>query len=226
MTAAYLLAQRVSGPASTLRGFVVGSGLRGEEFVFPKYTHLAGEIMSDEVEYSTLGAGCFWCVEAVFQNLKGVASVVSGYAGGHVTSPSYQQICSGTTGHAEVAQIGFDPKILEFAEILHVFWHSHDPTTLNRQGADQGTQYRSSIMYHSEEQRVVAERSKAEIDASDLWANPIVTEIVPLDQFYPAESYHQNYYRSNPNQPYCQVIIDPKIKKLRAEFSDRLADPA
>jgi peptide-methionine (S)-S-oxide reductase len=225
MTSAYLLARRDWGSATTLRGVVAGSGLGVKDSYFLNIHSVAGEIMSDEVEYSTLGAGCFWCVEAVFQNFKGVVSVVSGYAGGHVASPSYQQICSGTTGHAEVAQVGFDPNIVEFAEILHVFWHSHDPTTLNRQGADQGTQYRSSIMYHSEEQQVVAERSKAETDASDLWPNPIVTEIVPLDQFYPAESYHQNYYRSNPNQPYCQVIIDPKIKKLRAEFSDRLADP-
>ena len=225
MTAAYLLAQD-SGSATTLRGVRYGIWAAGKNSYFLNIHSVAGEIMSDEVEYSTLGAGCFWCVEAVFQNLKGVASVVSGYAGGHVPSPSYQQICSGTTGHAEVAQVGFDPKILEFSEVLHVFWHTHDPTTLNRQGNDQGTQYRSSIMYHSEEQRLVAERSKAETDASDLWPTPIVTEIVPLDQFYPAESYHQNYYRSNPNQPYCQVIIDPKIKKLHAEFSDRLADPA
>ena len=162
--------------------------------------------MSDDQEYCTLGAGCFWCVEAVYQNLKGVKSVMSGYSGGHTASPTYQEVCSGTSGHAEVAQVGFDPNVLTFGEILYVFWRTHDPTTLNRQGADQGNQYRSSIMYHSELQRAEAEQSKA------------------LDHFYRAESYHQNYYNSNPNQPYCQVIIVPKIRKFRQEFSDRLAD--
>ena len=180
--------------------------------------------MSDDQEYCTLGAGCFWCVEAVYQNLKGVKSVMSGYSGGHTASPTYQEVCSGTTGHAEVAQVGYDPNVLDFGEILYVFWRTHDPTTLNRQGADQGNQYRSSIMYHSELQRAEAEQSKAETAASGLWPNPIVTEIVPLDHFYRAESYHQNYYNSNPNQPYCQVVIVPKIRKFRQEFSDRLAD--
>ena len=182
--------------------------------------------MSDKREVTTLGAGCFWCVEAVFQDLQGVHQVVSGYAGGTVESPTYQQVCGGTTGHAEAAQITFDPDVLSYEELLEVFWRTHDPTTLNRQGADVGTQYRSVIFYHSDEQRAIAEKSKRETDASGLWPDPIVTEIVPFTNFYEAEGYHQNYYRSNPNQPYCRAVIDPKIRKLRKEFQDRLKKTA
>ena len=180
--------------------------------------------MSEELETITLGAGCFWCIEAVFQNLKGVQSVVSGYTGGQVENPTYQQICTGTTGHAEVAQIIFDSAVISFEDLLYVFWRTHDPTTLNRQGGDVGTQYRSAIYYDSEEQKEIAEKSKAKTDASDLWPDAIVTEISQLDKFYNAEEYHQDYYKLNPNQPYCRLVIDPKIRKLKKEFSDRLSN--
>ncbi len=182
--------------------------------------------MSDKREVATLGGGCFWCVEAVYQDLKGVHSVVSGYAGGTIKNPTYEQICTGRTGHAEVAQITFDPEVISYEDILYVFWRTHDPTTLNRQGADIGTQYRSVIFYHNEEQKAIAEKSKRETDASGLWSNPIVTEISPLPKFYEAEGYHQNYYRTNPNQPYCRVVIDPKVSKFRKEFQDKLKDTA
>ena len=178
--------------------------------------------MPKKFDITTLGAGCFWCIEAVFQNLKGVESVVSGYTGGHVENPTYEQICTGTTGHAEVAQITFDPDVISFEDLLYVFWRTHDPTTLNRQGADVGTQYRSAIFFDSEEQKKIAEKSKAKTDASDLWPEPIVTEISQLDKFYKAEEYHQDYYKLNSNQPYCRLVIDPKIRKLKKEFADRL----
>lgn len=178
--------------------------------------------MSKQLETATFGAGCFWCVEAVFQELEGVEKVVSGYAGGSVENPTYQQVCSGTTGHAEVAQITYDPEVISYEELLDVFWRTHDPTTLNRQGADVGPQYRSVIFYHNEEQKALAEKSKQETDASDLWSNPIVTEIQPLPKFYPAEDYHQNYFRQNPYQPYCQMVISPKMSKFRKEFQSRL----
>jgi peptide-methionine (S)-S-oxide reductase len=178
--------------------------------------------MSDKLETATLGGGCFWCVEAVYQELKGVEQIVSGYAGGTVENPTYKQVCTGNTGHAEVAQITYDPEIISYEDVLYVFWRTHDPTTLNRQGADVGTQYRSVILYHDEEQKTIAERSKSETDASGLWPNPIVTEIAPLGKFYPAEDYHQNYYRNNPSQPYCIAVIDPKIKKFRKEFEEKL----
>ncbi len=180
--------------------------------------------MADTLEMTTLGGGCFWCVEAVYQELQGVQSAVSGYAGGAVENPTYYQVCSGTTGHAEVVQITFDPHLITFADILYVFWRTHNPTTLNRQGYDVGTQYRSVIFYHSEQQRTIAEQSKRDTDASGLWPNPIVTEISPATTFYKAEGYHQNYYRDNPYQPYCVAIIDPKITKLRKEFRAKLKD--
>jgi peptide-methionine (S)-S-oxide reductase len=178
--------------------------------------------MADSLEITTLGGGCFWCVEAVYQELQGVQSAVSGYAGGTVDNPTYYQVCSGTTGHAEVVQITFDPKIIAFEDILYVFWRTHDPTTLNRQGYDVGTQYRSIILYHSEQQRAIAEQSKRDTDASGLWPSPIVTEISPFTTFYKAEDYHQNFYRDNPYQPYCLAIIDPKISKLRKELREKL----
>jgi peptide-methionine (S)-S-oxide reductase len=161
-------------------------------------------------------------VEAVYQELQGVQSAVSGYAGGTVDNPTYYQVCSGTTGHAEVVQITFDPKIITFGDMLYVFWRTHDPTTLNRQGYDVGTQYRSIILYHSEQQRAIAEQSKRDTDASGLWPHPIVTEISPFTTFYKAEDYHQNFYRDNPYQPYCLAIIDPKIRKLRKEWGEKL----
>ncbi len=173
-------------------------------------------------ETATFGAGCFWCVEAVFQQLRGVRRVISGYTGGDEENPTYEQVCSGRSGHAEVAQIEFDPEVISFETLLEVFWRTHDPTTLDRQGADSGTQYRSAIFYHSEQQCQIAERSKRETDASGLWPNPIVTEISPLSRFYPAEGYHQNYHRLNGSQPYCRVVIDPKLAKFRKDFQDKL----
>ncbi len=182
--------------------------------------------MANRRETATLGAGCFWCVEAVYLEVEGVESVVSGYMGGMVEYPSYEAVCSGTTRHAEVAQIIFDPEIISFAEILEIFWQTHDPTTLNRQGNDVGTQYRSAIFYHDEEQRRIAEQSKKEVDEADLWSNPIVTEIVPLTTFYPAEDYHQNFYQQNPYQPYCMMVIHPKMRKFRKAFKTRLKTSA
>jgi peptide-methionine (S)-S-oxide reductase len=170
------------------------------------------------METVTFGSGCFWCTEAVFQQLKGVSSVVSGYSGGHVKNPSYQQVTTGKTGHTEVCQIQFDPEQISFEDLLEVFFSTHDPTTLNRQGNDIGTQYRSVIFYHTEEQREIAERVKAELDKSGTWKNPIVTEIAPFERFYKAEDYHQNYYRNNPNQGYCRVVITPKLNKFEKVF--------
>jgi peptide-methionine (S)-S-oxide reductase len=173
------------------------------------------------VEVATFGAGCFWCVEAVFQELQGVLKVESGYMGGSTEDPSYREVCSGTTGHAEVARITFDPSVISYEELLEVLWTTHDPTTLNRQGADVGTQYRSAIFYYSEEQKQKAEDSKAKV-APTIWDKPIVTEIVPADKFYSAEDYHQNYYANNQNAGYCQIVINPKILKVRSKFSNKL----
>ena len=182
--------------------------------------------MSNRLETTTLGAGCFWCVEAVYQDVQGVHKVVSGYAGGSLDNPTYQQVCSGRTGHAEVVQITFDPDVISFEDVLYIFWRTHDPTTLNRQGADVGTQYRSAIFYHDDGQKAIAVKSKQETDASGLWPNPIVTEIVPFRNFYPAEDYHQEYYRLNPYQPYCVAVIDPKVRKFRKEFQHKLKEAA
>ncbi|MFX1482815.1 MAG: peptide-methionine (S)-S-oxide reductase MsrA [Promethearchaeota archaeon] len=170
------------------------------------------------METTTLGSGCFWCTEAVFQQLKGVKSVTSGYSGGTVENPTYQQVSTGRTGHAEVCQIMFDPEQISYAEILEVFFGTHDPTTPNRQGHDVGTQYRSVIFYHSEEQKETAERIKKEFDEKKTWKNPIVTEIVPFQKFFKAEDYHQNYFRNNPNQGYCQLVIAPKLNKFEKNF--------
>ncbi len=171
---------------------------------------------------ATFGAGCFWCIEAVFQELTGVKKVISGYSGGTLKNPSYEQVCSGSTGHAEVAQISFDPDEISYEDLLYVFWRTHDPTTLNRQGNDVGTQYRSVIFYHDETQKRLAEESKTKTEAAKLWPQAIVTEIAPLGDFYPAEAYHQNFYRLNPEQAYCRVIIDPKMQKFRKSFKERL----
>jgi peptide-methionine (S)-S-oxide reductase len=173
-------------------------------------------------EMATLGGGCFWCLEAVYEQLKGVEAVVSGYCGGEVANPTYEQVCTGTTGHAEVVQITFDSSAITFRDILNVFFTIHDPTTLNRQGADVGTQYRSAIFYHSPEQRQVAEEAIAELTAAGLWNDPIVTEVVPLSTFYPAEEYHQGYFRRNPYQGYCQIVIAPKVAKFRQQYVDQL----
>ncbi len=170
--------------------------------------------MAGRTELATLAGGCFWCLEAAFERLQGVRRVISGYTGGHVPNPSYAQVCSGTTGHAEAVQVTFDPDVLSFSQLLETFFSIHDPTTLNRQGPDIGTQYRSAIFYHTPEQRAEAERMTRGLEASGAWPNPIVTEIKPLTAFYPAEDYHQQYYRNNPEQPYCQLVIAPKLTKL------------
>jgi peptide-methionine (S)-S-oxide reductase len=174
------------------------------------------------MELATLAGGCFWCLEAVFEQLRGVEKVVSGYSGGKTPNPDYRQVCNGNTGHAEVVQVTFDPAVLSYADLLNVFFATHDPTTLNRQGADVGTQYRSAIFYHSPEQQAVAQERIKELDAAKIWDRPIVTEVAPLTTFYPAEDYHQGYYRGNPTQGYCQAVISPKVAKFRKQFVDRL----
>ena len=168
-------------------------------------------------DIATLGGGCFWCVEAIFERVEGVLSVKPGYAGGKTLNPTYKEICSGKTGHAEVAQIEYDTKYISFEKILEIFWRSHDPTTLNRQGNDIGTQYRSVIFYHNKEQKEIAEISKEKVNASKLWKNPIVTEITKLNNYSDAEDYHNDYYKNNPNQPYCVFVIKPKLDKLIKE---------
>lgn len=176
--------------------------------------------ISGQTEIATLGGGCFWCVEAVFQELKGVLQVESGYSGGHVDNPSYREICNGTTGHAEVIRVTFDPGVITFREILEIFFSFHDPTTLNRQGNDAGTQYRSAIFYHSPEQKADAEEIKK--SEQENWSDPIVTEITPFVKYYKAEDYHQNYYKEHQSQPYCSVVISPKVRKLREKYRDKL----
>jgi peptide-methionine (S)-S-oxide reductase len=179
----------------------------------------------ENIEMATLAGGCFWCLEAVFEQLNGVKKVESGYSGGTVVDPSYSQVSSGLTGHAEVVQVSFDPGVVTFEEILGVFFTIHDPTTLNRQGADVGPQYRSAIFYHSPGQEAVARRVTAEIEAARIWDAPIVTEIAPFEAFYRAEDYHQEYFRRNSRQPYCQVVIAPKVRKFRQRYSDKLKGP-
>lgn len=176
------------------------------------------------LETATFGAGCFWCVEAIFEEVKGVKTVVAGYAGGHVENPTYKQVVRGNTGHAEVTRLTYDPSVVSYEQLLEVFWHTHNPTTLNRQGNDVGPQYRSVIFYHNEEQKKIAEESLSRTDASDLWEDPIVTEIQPLSNYSQAENYHQDYYANNPNAGYCQVVIAPKLKKFRKDFSHMLKE--
>jgi len=173
-------------------------------------------------EVTTLAAGCFWCIDAVFREIDGVKHVVSGYTGGTAANPNYEQVCTGTTGHAEAVQVSFNPSKISYREILEIFFSIHDPTTLNRQGADVGTQYRSAIFYHDEQQKAVAEKIIEELDEAHVWENPIVTEILPLGKFYPAEDYHQGYFSKNPGQGYCQMIISPKVNKFRQQWTKRL----
>lgn len=175
-----------------------------------------------KLEVATFGAGCFWCTEAIFERLKGVEKVISGYSGGHVKNPSYKEVCTGSTGHAEVTQIYYNPELISYEELLDVFWQTHDPTTLNRQGGDIGTQYRSVIFYHNDNQKSIAEKSREKIIQSGTFDDPVVTEISPLINFYEAEDYHQDYFNINPNQPYCKVVITPKVKKFSARFQDKL----
>ena len=176
----------------------------------------------DNLQKATFGSGCFWCTEAIFERLNGVKSVVSGYSGGKVENPTYEEVCTGTTGHAEVTQITYNPEVISFDELLEVFWKTHDPTTLNRQGNDVGPQYRSVIFYHNDEQKKLAEKYKVALDKSGAWEKPIVTEISPLINFYPAEDYHQEYYENNPNQGYCAFVIAPKVEKFEKVFKDKL----
>ncbi len=173
-------------------------------------------------EIATLAGGCFWCLEAVFDDLRGVLDVVSGYSGGSMPNPTYSQVTSGHTGHAEVVQVTFDPSVISFAEILEVFFSIHDPTTLNRQGPDVGTQYRSEVFYHSPEQKAVTEQVISELEQQGVWDNPIVTQVTPFEAFYPAEGYHHEYYANNTRQPYCQMVIAPKLAKFRKKYADRL----
>jgi peptide-methionine (S)-S-oxide reductase len=175
-----------------------------------------------QTEVATLGAGCFWCVDTLFRELRGVTKVVSGYAGGARPNPTYEQVCTGATGHAEVVQITFDPQQISYHDLLEVFFSVHDPTTLNRQGADVGTQYRSVIFAHTPEQRKIAESTIAEVNAQKIWSDPIVTQVVDAPEFYPAEAYHQDYYTNNPNQGYCRVVIAPKVAKFRSKHLARL----
>lgn len=177
-----------------------------------------------EYELATFGAGCFWCVEAVFQQIEGVDTVVSGYSGGNIEHPTYKQVCSGKTGHAEVCQIRYDPKVVSYSQLLEAFWLTHDPTTLNRQGHDVGTQYRSVIFFHNEKQRKIALEYKKRLNTEGAWNTPIVTEIVAFKKMYPAEDYHQNYYNSNGEQSYCRYVIGPKLEKFKKVFSDKLKD--
>jgi len=190
------------------------------------YTQHAEESMSSSTpadrEVATLAGGCFWCLEAVYKELRGVEKSVSGYTGGQVANPTYKQVCTGETGHAEVVQVTFDPKVITFEELLEVFFTIHDPTTLNRQGADVGTQYRSAIFYHTPEQKEIAERTIRKITEAKIWDDPIVTEVTKLSTFYKAEDYHQNYYELNPDQGYCRVVIQPKVMKFRKQFMEKL----
>jgi peptide-methionine (S)-S-oxide reductase len=195
-----------------------------------KETNAQSEIKKDtgvseqmeNLQKATFGSGCFWCTEAIFERLKGVKSVVSGYSGGKVENPTYEEICTGTTGHAEVTQITYDPEVISFDELLEVFWKTHDPTTLNRQGNDVGPQYRSVVFFHNDEQKKLTEKYKEALDKSGAWEKPIVTEISPLINFYPAEDYHQEYFENNPNQGYCAFVIAPKVEKFEKVFKDKL----
>lgn len=188
-------------------------------------TYLMSELNGSNpvnTDTATFGTGCFWCTEAVFQQLKGVLKVTSGYSGGHVANPTYEQVCAKNTGHAEVIRVVYDPSQISYDELLEVFWQTHDPTTLNRQGNDVGPQYRSVIFYHSEEQKQKAEHYKAELDKSGSWKDPIVTAIEPIKNFYSAEDYHQNYYNNNGNQPYCYFVVRPKVEKFEKVFKNKL----
>lgn len=191
----------------------------------PKITNkqIINKQMSEKTDTAILGAGCFWCVEAIFQRLKGVESIESGYTGGTVENPTYKQVCTGETGHAEVTKIIFNPDVISFNDLLEVFWTTHDPTTLNQQGADIGTQYRSAVFYLNDEQKMQAEKSKSEI-ATQIWDGSIVTEITPLKKYYKAEDYHQNYFNQNSDQSYCRFVINPKLEKFRKKFKDKIKD--
>jgi len=188
--------------------------------------HSDGDESGVGMEKATLGGGCFWCLEAIYEGLVGVTKVESGYSGGSVINPSYRQVCTGATGHAEVVQLTFDPDVISYRDLLEVFFSIHDPTTLNRQGADVGTQYRSAIFFHNDGQRESAESMIAELGSSGAWRDPIVTEVAPFEAFYVADDYHQEYYQRNQTQPYCQIVISPKLAKFRKKYAQRLKEPA
>ncbi len=177
-----------------------------------------------QVEYATFGGGCFWCIEAVFSKVRGVESATSGFAGGHRANPTYEQVVTGATGHAEVVQVAFDPSVVSYLQLLEIFFTVHDPTTLNRQGADVGTHYRSAIFYHNDDQRLASEKVIERLNNEKIWDNPIVTEVTPIEKFYAASEYHQNYFEKNPNQGYCQMVIRPKVEKFKQMFEEMLAD--
>jgi peptide-methionine (S)-S-oxide reductase len=203
--------------------FVTACGQRNSQNNKTQTTNkMTNEVNNKELDTALFGAGCFWCVEAMFQRLDGVVKVESGYAGGHAVSPSYKEVCTGTTGHAEVCRITFDPKKISYETLLSIFWQTHDPTTLNRQGNDMGTQYRSAIFYYNDEQKQLAEKYKRELNVSGAFSNPIVTEIIAVSNYYPAEDYNQNYYNQNSEQSYCQFVIAPKVEKLEKVFKDKL----
>lgn len=195
-------------------------------FSLTSLTFAQDKTMNKKLEKATFGAGCFWCVEAVYELVEGVEHVESGYSGGHVDNPSYREVTGGETGHVEVARIHYDPNVISYEQLLEVLWHSHDPTTLNRQGNDKGEQYRSAIFYHNEEQKKIAEASLKRTDKSGLWKDPIVTTVEPIENYYVAENYHQNYFENNPNAGYCSVVIAPKIKKFKKEFKHLLKSSA
>ena len=178
--------------------------------------------MPSRIDTATFGAGCYWCVEAIFQRLNGVISIESGFSGGHIKNPTYREVCTGTTGHAEVCRIQYDPQVIGYDELLEVFWKTHDPTTLNRQGNDAGTQYRSVIFYHNEQQKILASAYKEKLEKAGIWNDPIVTEIVPFDAFYKAKNDHQDYYNQNASQPYCTFVITPKIEKFEKVYRDKI----
>lgn len=197
--------------------------LATEIIVSATYTNDKNNITMDNTnELATLAGGCFWCTEAIFEQVKGVESVISGYSGGDVINPSYREVTRGTTGHAEAIQISYDPGVISFIELLEIFFKTHDPTTLNRQGADVGTQYRSAIFYHSESQRKQGEEIIDALNKEGIWNNPIVTEVTAFSNFYPAEEYHQEYYENNPNAGYCRIVIQPKLEKFQKVFEDKL----
>jgi peptide-methionine (S)-S-oxide reductase len=198
--------------------FVTLSNLKGNQ----KHMNELDISRREHLQKATFGGGCFWCTEAVYQQLKGVEAVISGYSGGHVKDPTYEEVCSKTSGHAEVVQIYYDPGVVSYEELLEVFWKTHDPTTPNQQGADKGPQYRSVVFYHNEEQKRLAEYYKKKLDESGVFTSKIVTEISPFTEFYPAEKYHQNYYESNPQAGYCAFVIRPKLDKFRKVFQDKL----
>ncbi len=185
-------------------------------------TSFGQSVMKERIEIATFGGGCFWCVEAIFDRVTGVHSVVSGYSGGHVINPAYKQVTTGMTGHAEVIQISFDPGVVSFVELLEIFFKTHDPTTLNKQGADVGTQYRSTVLYHDEQQQNQAENIIRELDGAGIWNDPLVTKVEPFKEFYEAEEYHQEYFENNPDQGYCRVVIQPKVEKFEKVFKDML----